>query len=131
MQGSADRKWGRAGIYPRSLQHVGERAGGAADHCWQQAPSQPASGSRNSRPLHSVRWHLLCCRHGSEPYVVHATFQRFSTQVHFYGKRARFRCARGRGVCVPGKYVCSFRLAWFVLRWLPWWAGWAGRRTLR
>ena len=31
------------------------------------------------------------CRHGVQPYVVHATFQRFSTGVSRYGERGRFR----------------------------------------
>jgi hypothetical protein len=50
------------------------------------------------------RWHGVCtrndcirytavhaCRHGVDPYVVHATFQRYPTSMARLGKRGRFR----------------------------------------
>lgn len=46
-------------------------------------------------------------RYGQEPYVVHATFQRFPTSLHRQGKRARFRCAHRAGrrpvASLPGR----------------------------
>lgn len=40
-------------------------------------------------------------RYGVDPYVVHATFQRYPTDLHRQGKRARFRCGRGQVRSMP------------------------------
>ena len=40
-------------------------------------------------------------RAGVEPYVVHATFQRFPTSLHGLGKRGRFRCRQRAGNATP------------------------------
>ena len=54
-------------------------------------------------PLPSRRRLLFhWCRHGVEPYVVHATFQRFPTPQQRPGKRSRFRYEAESG----GGVVC-------------------------
>jgi hypothetical protein len=44
-----------------------------------------------ARPPHAA--HMVVCRHGIDPFVVHATFQRYAVAMHQAGKRARFRQA--------------------------------------